>query len=302
MVGVIAPASPVNPETLKKGLAYIKSIGFEPVVCLDPSADYGRHNHLFSSASVSDRNISLSELFRDPKIKAILSVRGAYGSMELLPTFDLEIVSKYPKIFVGFSDVTALLLTFHKFSRLVSIHGPSLVTYGAQAHNNTQVIESLSKLIKLITGEILNPFEGKVFENIGSKEPAQGVLIGGNLTILSALMGTPWEPSFDNCILFFEESGEAPYRIHRALLQFKLAGKLDRLKGVLIGDLIPPKSNSNNGPTYKDVLNNIFSGCGYPVLSGVPIGHGDLNYPIPIGVNARIIDNKLEISEAAIIE
>ena len=299
-IGVIAPSSPIEQERLKRGLIALNELGFDARVVLEPAAQYGKITHLFGSDSVSNRVHALHGLFRDPAIKMILAVRGAHGAFELLPYLDFGLMAANPKALVGFSDTTCLLLAAYNLTGLVTIHGPSLDSCLAKIGDSAEAGRSFAALIAMLNGTGINPFKGLVLHRLcGESDGVQGPLIGGNLSIIAALMGTPWEPDFDEHILFLEETGEKPYRLDRMLLQLKLAGKLNRLRGVVFGHLTRCGHEGGLGPSATDVIMNVFKDFGFPVLSGAPFGHELLNLPLPIGISARIEGNSLEIVEAA---
>ena len=303
-LAVMALSSPVKAEILEGGLEYIKASGFEPHTILNPSGDFGKHEHLFASDTASKRATALEQSFESKDISGIISVRGGYGSIALLPLINFNQFKNTPKLIVGFSDLTVLLLNIYKHSGLISVHGPSLITYGAKAkNNNLEAKTSLEVLIGLMTGKIVNPFEGMVFQKVSGGSEGSGRLIGGNLTMIQTLMGTPWEVDFSNHILFLEDVGEDPYKVHRALTQLRFGNKFKGVQGVLLGDFTYANQDKERaGPSYHDVFVDVFKDFNFPVLTGLPVGHGDLNYPVPIGVKARIIDNKLEMLETTVIQ
>lgn len=301
-LGIVALASPVEAGTLQSGLKYLNSIGLKSKVALKPSQDFGKHKHLFFSDSVKARVTALEALFKDKSIGAVLSVRGGYGSAHLLPKLNFANFKKNKKLLVGFSDITALLVTLYQRLGLVSIHGPSLITQGAKEKEDAEIRQSLKLLRQYISGKILNPFANVELKHISGPKIAQGRLIGGNLTILLSLLGTDFEPDFANHILFLEDVAEVPYRVHRSLSQLKLAGKFKGLKGILIGEFSPPGDPKKlRGPSYLDVFKDIFAGTGIPIFAGLPVGHGSKNYPIAIGVMAKIVKNRLEILEKPVV-
>lgn len=297
-IGVIAISAPVLPERLEAGLAYLKSQGFNPKVILKPGMAYGRSTYLFSSDTPKARAYALMKLFRDKSVKAIICGRGAYGSMEVLPLLNFKVIKENPKPIVGFSDVTALQLACWKKAKLISIHGPMLS--GALAETNSSITSKncADTLIAFLKGELLNPFEsihlrrlGQTSNKLKPNAKVAGRLLGGNLCMIASLMGTPWEPNFDKSILFLEESGEKPYKVHRMLLQMKLAGKFRKLAGVLIGYF--SQCESSTGPSVEEVFLDIFGNI--PVYVGAPFGHISPNFPLPVGAMAQIRNGKLLI-------
>lgn len=303
MLGIMAPASGLKPEVREEGQNYLKSLGFRLKVELNPSGDYDKSSHPFSTAPASARAEAFHRLAGDKDIAAIVAARGGYGSVELLPLLKADVLRKSAPLLVGLSDISILLCWLYQGCNAVTLHAPSLLTYGARAGENAEARESCEVLLNFISGRVANPYEGLEFQALNSVSEGEGRLIGGNLTSLCSVIGTPWEPDFTDHILFLEDIGEKPYRIHRMLTQLKLAGKLDGLKGVLLGDFtdcdIP---NCPEAATVSDVTAQIFAGCSYPVLSGLPFGHADKSFPVPVGIKAGIFQNKLEFLEKTILD
>ena len=296
-IGVIALSAPSESTRFARGIRYIEELGFKVKVVLDPSSQYGKKDFLFSSDSAENRAKGLTELFCDPEVKAIIAVRGAYGSEEILPKLDLSLIAQHPKPLCGFSDTTALLVALARVG-IVSVHGASVEASFSKASENESHRKNAATLIDLLLGRAATPYVG---ERLSGSGDVEGVLVGGNLGLLSALIGTPWEIQTQDRILFFEEIGEKPYRVHRSLYQLKLAGKLESLRGVVIGHITDCLHAKGLGPTVEEVIADIFKEYRYPVLKGVPFGHEEINLPMPLGVSARIISNKLEFSEPTVL-
>lgn len=298
VAAIMAIASPLKKKVFHEGLEFIERSNLGYKILLQPCS--GRS--MFSCATPKVRAAALLKAFRDKNISAILSVRGGYGSAELLPLLDFKVFGRNPKLFVGFSDLTAILINLYQRSNLACIHGPSLLTYGSKALGGSRnAAKSAASLLQLMRGEIINPFERINLEPLKrSRSRAEGRLTGGNLAILTSLLSTPWEPDFDGRIVFLEEIGEAPYRVHRMLLQLKTAGKFRGVKALVLGDFIDNRPK-RSGPTYEDVVRDIFRDSNFPILGKLPVGHGDLNLPVPIGVKAAINRNRLEIIEPAVL-
>ncbi|RMD83947.1 MAG: LD-carboxypeptidase [Candidatus Dadabacteria bacterium] len=292
-IGVVFPTSPCDPSLLNHGVERLRSLGFEPVL-IGESYGCSEPRHLFSGASPSERASDLMKAFKDPSIKAIFCARGAFGSMEILPLLDFRVIRENKKALVGFSDITPLLLAISEKSGLVTVHGP-MISGGFANSSCPESSRSVEELISLLCGTTKNPFEGVKLERISPATASEGVLMGGSLTMISSIMGTPWEPEFAGKILFLEDVGEKPYRIYRMLLQLELAGKLDIVSGVVLGSFTDCTHHS--GPTVEDVFKHVFAGKEYPVLIGASFGHCPLNLAVPLGVTARLRDGMIEIME-----
>lgn len=299
-IGVVALASPCASERFERGIKYLEGLGFRTKIELDPCADYGTHRNLFASDAPKMRAEALGRLFAAPEVRAIISARGGYGSAEILPLLDFKKMATTPKILSGFSDITAITLAYYGAAKVACVHGPSIESAFSKAADNQAAKQSCELLLRLLSGETTAPFGDQALAPFLNESDAAGPLIGGNLTILSSLMGTPWEPKFDGHILFFEEIEEKPYRLHRDLIQLKISGKLNKLKGVVVGSLRGCVDPKGNGPSAKDAIKDIFKDFGYPVFTDAPFGHEDLNSALPIGIQAQIKNNKLTLSEAVV--
>jgi len=271
-IGIVAPASPFETGKFETGLDVLKAMGFQIFV---PGAVKDRTGYL--AGSDHRRAALINELFADPDISAIWCARGGYGSMRILPFIDYELICSNPKPFVGASDVTALLTTLYSCCHIPVFHGPMIVSF-ADADERTrlsarQAFAAAERItIKAEPAQVLRP---------GS---ATGKVIGGNLTTLSHLMGTPFEPDFSGHLLFIEDIGEAPYRIDRMMTQMKMAGKLSHITGLLLGRFC------DCGPMDEihAIIKAVFQDLLIPILSGFPAGHGYPNLMLPMGVDAAL--------------
>lgn len=297
-IGIIALSSPAAGDRVLAGLKELESLGYKTEVALDPARYYGKHDHLFSSDSAQNRAIALMDLFEDEGIKAILAVRGAYGCMEALPYFDFRIARRNPKPVIGFSDTTAFLVALYQSAGIVSIHGPSLEGGFARAAADEAAKKSGRALIDLLSTKASSARHQ--FKCIKSGRRASGRLIGGNLSMLAALAGTPWQPQCAEHILFIEDIGEKPYRVHRMLFQLKLAGALEGVKGVVLGSFSKSGTDQSGGPGVEEAVLDIFEDTRVPILAGGSFGHEQPNYPMPIGIRASIDESNLEFLEAPV--
>jgi len=296
-IGVVALASPCEEMRLVSGLKFLESLGFKTKVVLEPARAYGKDTFLFASDTAQKRAKALKDLFLDKKVALVIAARGGYGSMEVLPLIDFKAISKTQKLLVGLSDITAVLVSIYSQSKLPAIHGATVESAFSKALENPEARKTVSQLVKFLSGTIQNPFVEVELKPLSkNSKPSEGRLIGGNLTLLSHLIGTPFEPDFSNHILFLEDIGEKPYRVHRMLLQMKLAGKFSKLKGVLLGSFKDCVNES--GASLDAVFKDIFGELKIPVLGFAPFGHEIYNLPVPIGLNARIGAGKLEILDS----
>ena len=274
-VGVIAPAGPPIVEELKRGLDVLRSLGLDPVL----GAHVLNQDLAFSYLAAPDesRLEDLHHMFLDPCIKAVFCARGGYGTARLAPYLDYSMISCNPKVFWGYSDITYLHTAIHKYSNLVTFHGPMVASDLGRTPLNNETTLSLSQLF--IPQNTIYRYPEFPFTSI-QNGIAEGILVGGNLTVLADSMGTVFELNTDNRILFIEEINEPAYRIDAMLLQLQLAGKFEHVKGVILGDFNLEASELDK---TQMLLRQFFALYNFPVLQGFPAGHCTPNYGIPIG-------------------
>jgi muramoyltetrapeptide carboxypeptidase len=283
-VGIIAPASPVNQSEISEGLTLLESF---PLKIKQGEHIFDHLNYL--AGSDNDRVSDLHQMFSDPEVKAILSTRGGYGSTRLLNDIDFDLIRKNPKIIVGFSDLTALLLALFNKSGLITIHGPTLSDLPKNKN-----WPNLSKLITTSHRPQVFFKQGKIIRD----GKASGVLLGGNLSTLCSLLGTPFLPSFEGVILFLEEKGESPYKLDRMLTQLLLSGRLNRLSALIIGQI----EDCGEMEIINSMLQERLGRLTIPVVTGLPVGHGNENISLPLGLPA-VLDTErmlLTIEEVAV--
>jgi len=286
-IGIVAPAGPFERRLFSQGLSTLESMGFQ---IRAPDEIFEKTGYL--AGDDVHRAALVNRLFKDPGIDAIICARGGYGSMRILPRLDFDAIKKNPKIFMGFSDITALLTTISQRSGLVSFHGP-VVTTLAGALKNTR--NSLLAAISSATPLEVRAASGVVIQ----AGRAQGPVIGGNLTTLCHLLGTPYQPGFKNHILLLEDQGEALYRIDRMVFQMKLAGCFEGIAGLVLGSF--EGCGSLDG--VFQVFETHFKDLPAPILAGIDVGHGKQNLTIPFGLDATLDAGKqlLSFSQPATI-
>jgi muramoyltetrapeptide carboxypeptidase len=275
-IGIATPASPFKAEVLQEGIYLLKQWGFK--VSLGRKA-IGRKGYL--AGTDRERADELMELFCDPGIKAILCSRGGYGAMRILDFLDFKLIKDNPKFFMGFSDITVLLTALWKKAGLMAFHGPMVTTLPQL------VTSSLIRVQSTLRGQyqIEIPLDRKRAISPGN---ARGVLLGGNLTMLTHLIGTSYEPEWDQVILFLEDCGEDPYRVDRLFMHLRLRGCLERVSAILLGKFTG--SSKNDLPLSR--IKKIIGVSNTPVWTGLPVGHGSRNIPLPVGAPAFLDGEK----------
>ena len=269
-----------------------------------------RQREGYLGGAVQGRLDDLHAMFRDREVKALFALRGGYGASQLLDRIDYDLIRSNPKILLGYSDITSLHLAIQKKTGLVTFHGPvvlSRFTGYTQQHFRAALFDTTPM------GAIANPAESNPLRpahTLRTVRPgkARGRLIGGNLTLICSLMGTPYEIDTRGRILFTEDVDEEPYRIDRMLTQLRLAGKLDAAAGIVFGecaDCRPKdfKPSFNSTFTLGEVLDRILGDLKIPVLSGLTIGHTEDQLTLPEGVMATLDADKQELilEEAAVV-
>lgn len=280
LIGIISPAGPVDKSELQPDLELLRSSGLR--IHIAPHL-YDRHDYLAGDdeARLSD----LHAMFRDREIKAIFCARGGYGTLRLLDKIDYDLIREHPKILVGYSDITALLMAISKKTGLVTFHGP-MVRGLCALHDNSR--ESLFRLISSNQPVSFSPMAGN---SLGAGR-ATGPLIGGNLSLICHLIGTPFLPSLDGSILFIEDRGEPLYRIDRMLTHLALTGQLKGLAGLIGGEFIECGDNS----AIDNLLNTLASDLDIPLTTGFPLGHGLTNLALPLGIHAELDTDLMTLS------
>lgn len=289
MVGLIEPAGFTDDAfDLALVMETIRAMGLVP----KPAAHLAqRHGYL--AGRDADRAADVNAMFADRQVKAVFAVRGGWGCARILPFLDFATIRANPKLLVGFSDITALHLAFAAKAGFTTIHGPNAasswgkfswdafraVAFDGATPTFASPVGTEDRLVQR-TGRIRTFGPGK----------ATGRLIGGNLTVLAALMGTPWLPDFTGAILFVEDIGEQPYRIDRMLTQLALAGVLGKLAGVMFGQCTDcgPSGASYGGFTLSEVLQQHLAPLGIPAFQGAPFGHVANQISLPVGIRAEM--------------
>ncbi len=278
-VGIIAPAGPVDRDELEIGLKTIESSGFE--VWVAPHV-YERRGYVAGGDTA--RLEDLHAMFQAPQITAIFCARGGYGSLRLLDKIRYDLIGKSPKILVGYSDITALLMAIHARTGLITFHGPMVRELGVKDQGNWDV------LLRLISSGL--PLQMRSEEaTLLVPGRATGPLVGGNLSLVCHLLGTPYMRSLEGCILFLEEKGEPAYRVDRMLTHLRLTGHLDGLAGLIGGRF----EKCGRVSVINDLLIDMFSDLHIPILTGLPVGHGPKNLALPIGLRAELDTERMTL-------
>jgi len=245
------------------------------------------------------RAADLQAAFADPEIDAIQTMRGGYGSAQVIPLLDFDAIAKTPKMFVGLSDITALHAALLTRAELAIFYGPSLTVFGDPSPSPFTAERFLRVLAGETTGPVPEDQDRLTVISIADGR-ASGRLVGGCLTDFIYTIGTAWEPDLDGTIFFFEECNTAPIQIDRALLHLEQIGKLEGVRGMVVGELAGCEwhehTSSPRSKTLEDVLEDRLGGLGVPVLYGLPLGHGSSIATLPLGVEATVDADALTLT------
>jgi len=291
-IGLIAPASSFNREAFLSGCDRLRQMGYEPVYAQDIF-----DRDIYFAGPAERRTHELLDYWRRDDIAALICVRGGYGSNYLLPQLDFDLMARRPKILVGCSDVTTLLTAIQDRTGLVGFHGPMVAK--DIADGSFDLLSWNSSLTGIAAWDV--PANGVEVLRQGT---ARGKLYGGCLSMLVASLGTPFEVETAGTILFIEDIGEKPFRIDRMLMQLRLAGKLEGVRGFVFGEMLdcaPPKGETY---TLQEVIMRVLAPYEVPIVYGLKSGHVTRgNITLPIGVQAELAAEKsaaqLRMLEAA---
>jgi len=294
-VGIVAPASNIQRDLLDAGCDMLRRQGYKPFY-LDSILE----QDLYFAGSAERRARELEEMFVREEVRAVLCARGGYGSNYLLGKLNIQKIARHPKIFIGYSDNTTLLTHFLDATGLITFHGPMVTKDFAHADG-----VDLHSWEAALTGRS----EWGVPSDSGMKPlvegSAEGVLYGGCLSMLVASLGTPYEIRTQGTILFLEDVATKPFQIDRMLMQLKLAGKLESVRGIIFGEMTDcVQQKKDQGYTLEEVVLRVVGDLGIPVAFGLRSGHvSRRNVTLPIGVRAELVvssrEARLTILEAA---
>ncbi|NLF44213.1 MAG: LD-carboxypeptidase [Bacteroidales bacterium] len=278
-VGITATARKVKPEELLSAINIIKSWGLE--VRLSPSL-YEEDNQFAGNDKV--RASDFQAMLKDEDIKAIFCARGGYGTVRILEHIDFSALKTHPKWIVGFSDTTVLHSHIHQNAGVKTLHAPMPLTFA----NSPEGINALTTLHLTLFG--LKPDYSVNPHPLNRIGTTQGTLVGGNLSVLYSLIGSESDLDTNNKILFIEDLDEYLYHIDRMMVSFKRSGKLSKLKGLIVGSMSDMHDNAIPfGKNAFEIISDAVSTYDYPVCFGFPAGHQDLNLPLIMGNEIRLI-------------
>ena len=286
MVGLVAPSGVTSEAQIERGIANMKSLGLEPRLAANLRASRGGY-----AGSVAQRVDDIHAMFRDGDVRALWAARGGSGCNALLPHLDYALMRAHPKVVVGYSDLTALHCAMLRRAGLVGFHGP----VSSSTFSEFSMAQLRATLFDGATGPLPLP---ATFEEPRVLRPgrAEGPLLGGNLSTLAALVGTPYLPDAGGAVMFLEDVSEAPYRIDRMLTQLEQAGVTSVAAGVAIGicrKCVPPDDEPSL--TLQEGLDERFATHRGPVVQGLAFGHIPEQVTLPLGIRARLDASRREL-------
>jgi muramoyltetrapeptide carboxypeptidase len=266
----------VRPEALEAGIAVLRKRGFEVI-----AGEHARDRWAYLAGSDDDRAADCNRAIGDPSVRALWLARGGYGLPRILDRLDLGRLAADPKILIGYSDATALFSAVLRHARAPVLHAPMVGTLAdRKAYHAPSLWRALSGMpmqYRLPRGTVHRP------------GMAEGPIVGGCLSLLAAIAGTPYEPPLDGAILFWEDVNEEPFRIDRMLAQLRHAGWLGRIRGMIVGRLLNVRARRRgNDMPLGDLLEAHLGGTDYPVVTGFPAGHAPGQRALPLGIAARL--------------
>jgi len=285
-IGVVSPASPPTGQKaalLQNGVAYIEKRGFQV-----KQGKFVQRKTGYLAGADEERTNDFNNMFRDPSITAIFCSRGGFGSSRMLKDIDYEYIRRHPKIFIGYSDATALHLALFQKTGLVTFSGPMVATelgLGIDAETEASLWSSVQRPAPEDLISISEQVECRPYRS----GQATGHILGGCLSVLVTLLGTTYCPDFKDAILILEDIGEDLYKIDRFLAQLENSGVLNQINGVVLGDFLDIKPDENPNPlNFDDLLNRYFGRLPCPVVTHFPYGHGTRKYTIPVGCRVNL--------------
>jgi muramoyltetrapeptide carboxypeptidase len=291
-VGLVGPSGSIRSEGgLKRAVEAVKALGFRVKLGESCGKVYG-----YLSGTDDVRARDMNAMFADNEVGAIICLKGGYGTPRILDKLDYNIAREHPKLLMGYSDITAMSMAYYRFSGLPALHAPM----PASCWTDKKFTEfSRRSMLRALTtseplGDIANP-EGHEFVAI-SGGACEGIMLGGNLTLVAGLLGTRFSPDYEGKILLLEDIDERTYRLDHMFTQLRLAGVFDRCEGVVLGDFTDCKVEYPNfGLTLEQIISDIIAPCGKPVLAGLRAGHCESAVSLPLGVRYRLDANNKKL-------
>ncbi len=289
-LGIIAPAGRISDTNrFFRGVAVLREMGFNVTYPRDlwPGQEY-------LADSDENRGMEFNRLLGDPEVQALISLRGGYGCLRMIDKINLDLVATQPNLIIGFSDITVLQNYLYQKTSLISLHGPGVMSLGDADSS------SLERFFLCLTGRWDEPLVVKKIEILRDGSTITAPLVGGNLASLVSLLGTPFDFSWDDKIVFLEDINEPAYRVDRMLTQLSLAGKFDKLAGLILGEFsgLYPDNRTKQLGYLGTIWNRALELCGkgdFPIWGNFPSGHCQHNLTLPLGALTQMQSGKARL-------
>jgi muramoyltetrapeptide carboxypeptidase len=299
-IGLVTPGGPIKERQLTETIKKLNELGFKTFHTDNVLAEYG-----YFAGTDEQRADDLMHLFKNPDVDAILAIRGGYGAIRILDLLDYEIIRQNPKALIGYSDVTALLCSIYEKTGLVTFHGP----VGISTFNEFS-LNSLEKVLIKPKRRYKYPYQREVKTDENSeydlytinKGKAKGILIGGNLSVIDSMIGSKFEPDFNDKIVYLEEVHEKTYKVDKMLVHLLQATNIKEASGIVFGIFTGCNKGDTPKLTLKEAISALFKPLGIPVSYGFPFGHIATKITLPTGVRAKFnaTKNRLKLLEKAV--
>ena len=306
-VGLVAPAWSITENDLQLSIENVKRLGLEPIYSDKILGKQG-----YFSGTDKERADDFNNMIKNPEIKGIIFANGGYGCTRILDLVDYNMIKKNPKIIVGFSDNTALINSIHDNTGLITFHGPISRTinhdYSKKQFENIVIAPTNNYTIESSDNDLQKSTDDKIFDRYTiTHGKAQGKLVGGNLTLICSMIGTPYQIDLKDKIVMIEDIGEEPYRIDRMLTQLIACGELTKASGIAFGICKGcDKTNQSIAPnsfTLRQVIEDKIKSLKIPAVYGLSFGHNENNFTFPIGINAELDadNNTIKLMDVAVV-
>ncbi|ANU10073.1 LD-carboxypeptidase [Planococcus antarcticus DSM 14505] len=281
LVGVIAPSSPPDQESLQRALPFLEELGLTIKLGKSVSATHG-----YLAGTDEERLADLHAMFEDPEVSGIFCAGGGYGAARLADKIDYAMIKENPKVFWGYSDISFLHTAIGEYADLVTFHGPML----ASDVGKPEFHERSGRMF----GQLFKPFELHYTEEVAPLETiiggiVQGAMVGGNLSLIRSAIGTKFDLDVKGKILLIEDIDKEPYEVDGILNQMRMSRKFDEAAGIVIGDFKNAEPKKRKASlTMDQVFNDYFGALKIPVVKGFKIGHCEPHFSVPLGTLARL--------------
>jgi muramoyltetrapeptide carboxypeptidase len=300
-IGIVSPASrPLDEGVYRQGISYLENLGYKVI-----ESEHVLNRRGYLAGEDFDRAADLNKMFQNPDVDAIICSRGGYGTPRIIDQIDFKAIQTNPKIFIGYSDITSLNLAIWQQTGLVTFSGAMVAVEmgkGIDPFTEQHFWKMLTSVEPI--GSLSNPPDLPI--KIFKPGKAEGILLGGCLSLINVLLGTRYCPNFKDAILFIEDIDEEPYRVDRYLAQLKLAGILNQVAGIVVGQFIDCEPSEPEKPYLKldEIFEDYFGSLNIPIIANFAYGHGSIKHIMPIGVPAILDTDQggLIITESAVTE